>query len=145
MTVAFMGLLCAVLAERVGGPCAGRGLLAALVALGLASVAYWAWTETAGVGDLRPYALVQFGTMVAVAVTVAAFPVPGAVIGWRAVGWAAVWYGGAKVAEHFDASIFDLLGGALSGHTLKHLFAALAVVAVARAIRRARARGAGLH
>jgi hypothetical protein len=35
---------------------------------GLASVAYWAWSEAQGVGDLRPYALVQFLPMLLIPV-----------------------------------------------------------------------------
>jgi hypothetical protein len=37
-------------------------------------------------------------------------------------------YALAKVCEHFDAGIFALLGHAVSGHTLKHLFAAMAAL-----------------
>ena len=33
------------------------------------------------------------------------------------LGWAAVWYGLAKVFETFDLQIYRLLGGTLSGHT----------------------------
>ena len=38
--------------------------------------------------------------------------------------WAAVWYGLAKVFETFDLRSTELLGGTLSGHTIKHLLAA---------------------
>ena len=34
-------------------------------------------------------------------------------------------YGVAKLCEHFDAAIYDALGG-VSGHALKHVFAAIA-------------------
>ena len=43
MTVGFMGLLTAVLAERVGLPLA-RWLFAPLLAVGAASVGYWYWS-----------------------------------------------------------------------------------------------------
>jgi len=46
--------------------------------------------------------------------------------------WAALIgaYALAKVLEAEDVQVFHLTHGALSGHTLKHLFAALAVLAV---------------
>jgi hypothetical protein len=55
MTVGFMGLLTAVLAERVGHRIARR-LFVPLVVFGAASVAYWYRSEGRGAGDLRPYA-----------------------------------------------------------------------------------------
>lgn len=137
MSVAFSGLLAAVLAERVGGAFAGRGVLGALVLAGLASVVYWRVSEAGGAGDLRPYALVQFGSMAAIVALMALFPRSDAVLGWRAAGLAAAGYALAKVAETFDPHIFAFLGGAVSGHTLKHLFAALAVLGVALTLGRA--------
>lgn len=59
MTVGFMGLLTALVAERVGVPLA-KGLFGPLLVLGATSVAYWYWTELQGSGDLRAYLLVQF-------------------------------------------------------------------------------------
>ena len=49
--------------------------------------------------------------------------------------WAAGWYGLAKVFETFDLAIYRLLGGTLSGHTIKHLLAAGAVFAIVRQLR----------
>lgn len=59
MTVGFMGVLSALIAERIDVEW-GLRLLPVLVAIGVASVVYWSWTEGLGRGDLRPYALVQF-------------------------------------------------------------------------------------
>ena len=59
MTIAFMALLAAVIADRVNWV-AGRALLWPLVVVGIASIAWWIRTEAAGHGDLRPHALVQF-------------------------------------------------------------------------------------
>src|SRR4029453_9270909 len=59
MTIAFMTLLAAVIADRVNWV-AGRALLWPLIVTGIASSAWWIRTEAAGQGDLRPYALVQF-------------------------------------------------------------------------------------
>ena len=51
---------------------------------------------------------------------------------WR---WAAVWYGLAKVFETFDLQVYRLLGGTLSGHTIKHVLASFAVFAIVRQLR----------
>ena len=59
MTVAFMALFAAVLADRISWVL-GRALLWPLVVAGIASIAWWVRTEAAGAGDLRAYALVQF-------------------------------------------------------------------------------------
>src|SRR5262249_28215724 len=65
LAITIMSLLDAVVAERIGARVALR-LLVPLVALAAGSVAYWAWTEQHGAGDLRAYALVQFFPLVAI-------------------------------------------------------------------------------
>src|SRR5438874_4435256 len=62
MTFGFMGLLTAVLSERLGAG-AGRIAFGPLLLLGVSSVAFWYWTELHGQGDLRPYLLVQYGSL----------------------------------------------------------------------------------
>jgi hypothetical protein len=129
MAVAFMSLFAAVLAERVSLR-VGLGLLPVLVTAGLASVLYWYWTEQRGEGDLRPYYLVQFGSMLALPVLLLLFPpyYTGTACLFGALGW----YAAAKIFEHLlDAPIFAW-GGWISGHTLKHLAAALAAYWVLR-------------
>jgi hypothetical protein len=98
-------------------------LLPALVIAALASVAWWGWTEMQGHGDLRPYLLLQFAPLVVVPL-------------WQwqarvatrerwAFAAAIVLYALAKVAELQDAHILEATG-LVSGHTIKHLLAALA-------------------
>jgi len=132
MTVAFMTLLSAVIADRVSW-IVGRALMWPLVVVGLASIAWWVRTEAAGQGDLRPYALVQFLPMLLV---------PMILLLWRGDGLRAnpVWmafgaYAAAKLAEHFDQAIFAATGG-FSGHSGKHLLAALATWWVVRAFQK---------
>ncbi len=59
MTIAIMALLSIALSEFVSIRLGSR-LLFPLVSIGILSVLYWHWTESAGHGDLRPYILVQY-------------------------------------------------------------------------------------
>lgn len=114
----------ALLWERTKQGATGRLLLACWLALGPLSVVYWQVGEMGGAGDLRLYGLVQFGAMVAVAVLLLACRprFGGSGYWWGALGC----YGLAKICELADGAIFAL-GGLLSGHSLKHALAALAV------------------
>jgi hypothetical protein len=49
--------------------------------------------------------------------------------------WAAIWYGLAKVFETFDVQIYRMLGETVSGHSIKHVLAAIGVFAIVRQIR----------
>lgn len=122
MTVAFMSLFSLLIAERVNEK-AGRMLFPVLLVLGAASVWYWDWTESAGSGDLRPYALVQFFPMLAIVAILALYPA--AHKGTKYILYTLGWYVAAKFLEHFDRDVFDLTGQTVSGHTLKHVAAAL--------------------
>jgi hypothetical protein len=122
MTLVFMGMLAAVVAERVN-VAAGLLLLPILVASGLASIAYWHASEAVGAGDLRPYALVQFFPALAIPLMLWLFPARYNRGGDIVV--VLVIYGAAKIFEALDARILAM-GGVVSGHTLKHLVAALA-------------------
>ena len=129
LTVAFMGLVAAIIADRVHrGPAAGW-VLALLVAAGFASVLSWSAGEARGAGDLRAYFLVQFYPLFAVPLVLWLFP-EGMRVKSLFIAWAVGFYVMAKVAELYDAELFALFGGAVSGHTIKHLLAALGPVAV---------------
>jgi len=117
MTVAFMSLLAAIIAERINLS-AGLGLLAPLLLLGAASVWYWHLTD-----DLRLYGFVQFFPVLGIPLMMWLFPsrytrsldlVP--VLGFYVL---------AKIFEAADSAVYAL-GGIVSGHTLKHLAAAAA-------------------
>jgi len=131
MTIAFMSLLSAVIAERINLK-AAVALLLPLLLIGAASVVYWRITEEAGNGDLRPYALVQFFSGLVIVLIVVMFP-----SGYtRSVGLPAalIFYALAKVFEFLDSTFYNL-GQIVSGHTLKHLSAALAVWFILRMLR----------
>jgi hypothetical protein len=133
MTLGFAGLVAAALAERVDLKLGLRALWP-LLALGVASVLYWYATERAGAGNLIPYAAYQAWSIVVIVVVVAAFPAKRYTHGSLLL-WAAVFYGVAKLFESFDLAVYRALGGTLSGHTIKHLFAAAAVFAIVRQLR----------
>jgi len=121
LTVAFMALFAAVLAERIHWRLADW-LLGALVALGMTSVVYWYWTETQGAGDLRFYLLVQFFPLLALPLLFLLFPAR--YTGTSDLIAALGCYGLAKVLELLDHQVYTK-GGIVSGHTLKHLVAGL--------------------
>ncbi|MFN2564967.1 MAG: alkaline phytoceramidase [Gemmatimonadaceae bacterium] len=131
MTVGFMGLLTAVVAERVSVS-AARWLFMPFLTLGAASVAYWYWSEGQGAGDLRPYALVQFGSLLIVVLLLLLYPARYTGGGYLAVAFAA--YVAAKALELADEPIFAL-GRVVSGHTLKHLAAAGSVACLVGMLR----------
>jgi hypothetical protein len=118
MAMAFMGVLTAVISEFIDQRLAKR-LLTPLVLTGAASVLYWYWSEVRGAGDLRFYGLVQFGSLAAIALTIVLYPRAASI--WLAAALAA--YGLSKICEIYDAPILSSTQ-VVSGHTLKHLFAA---------------------
>jgi hypothetical protein len=133
MTIAFMALLSSVIAERIDLK-VGIRLLWPLVALGALSVLYWDFGERRGAGDLRPYALVQFGTLLAIPLIVWLFPPRYTATAdlFIALGW----YGLAKVLEYFDRPVLAAVG--VSGHTLKHIASALGAWWLLRMVERRR-------
>jgi hypothetical protein len=133
MTIGFMALLASVVGERVSRR-AGAWLLWPLVIAGAASILYWQLGEQRGAGDLRPYGLVQFGSLVLVPLILAFFPAR--YTGTRALVVAIGWYGLAKIFEHADHGLLALTG--VSGHTWKHLASAAGAYWVLRMLQRRR-------
>lgn len=127
MTVAFMGLFAAVVGELIS-PRAATGLLLPLLATGISSVLWWAWTESVGTGDLRFYGLVQFLPFVLIPLMLVMYPVPRHFVLFM-VGLVLL-YGLAKLFELFDHQVYQALGGVVGGHALKHLFGAAATACV---------------
>ncbi len=121
MTIGFMGLFVALLAEHAGERL--RALLIPLLLVGAASVLYWYYFD-----DLRFYAWVQAVPLLTVPLVLLLFP------GKYSHRWlllvALALYIGAKVTETFDRSIFASTGSTVSGHTIKHLLSAIGVLAI---------------
>jgi hypothetical protein len=132
MTLGFMSLLSAMLMERINLR-AGSLALAPLLLLGIASVAYWYVSELHGAGDLRLYLMVQFYTLALILLLLWLFPARytrgGDVV------MAMEFYVLAKILEMTDKQIFNF-GHIISGHTLKHLAAALGVYWIFRMLNR---------
>jgi len=120
MTFVFMGLVAAMIAERISVRW-GVMLLPLLLAIGVASVMQWRWSEERGQGDLRFYAAVQL--YAALVVMLALFLKPRYTRG-SDLAVLGCFYLVAKVTETFDKQIFSL-GHLVSGHTIKHLAAAV--------------------
>jgi hypothetical protein len=133
MTLGFAGLVAAALAERVDLRIGLRSLWP-LLAVGVITVLYWYGTERVGRGNLVPYAAYQTWSIVVIVLLIAAFPAARYSHGGL-LGWAAGWYGLAKVFETFDLQVYRLLAGTMSGHTIKHVLASFAVFAIVLQLR----------
>jgi hypothetical protein len=139
MTLAFMGLICGLIADRVDVKL-GRMLTMPAVVVGLATVWYWQWTRLHGVENLMPYLVLQGYALVMVLILALAYPskytASSMIFGVVAL------YVAAKLFELGDRAIFAA-GGLVSGHTVKHLLAGLATYWVLRMLiaRRPRAQG----
>jgi hypothetical protein len=124
MTIAFMALFSMVIRDRISEQ-SGRVMLWPLVLAGVASVGYWYWSESQGQGDLRAYGVIQFLPMLLIALLLIIYNGKGLSAPWL---WASLGtYALAKVAEHFDKAIYDATG-IVSGHSIKHVLGALAVL-----------------
>jgi hypothetical protein len=128
IAMACAGLLAACWRETIG---AGRWVTPALVALALASVAWWRFTDLQSAGDLRPYLLLQFLPMVLLPLLQWQHEAPMAER--LATGGAMALYLLAKLCELADHAIFHGLV-VISGHTIKHLLATLAAALLAGAL-----------
>ena len=121
MTIVFMSLIAAMIAERVSVS-AGLASFPVLLIVGAASVLQWRASELEGHGDLRFYAAVQVYSIVVLLLVLFIPPKYTRNSDFAVV---VAFYILAKVLEETDRQIFAL-GRVISGHTLKHLTAAAA-------------------
>jgi len=133
MTIAFMSMVAAVIAERISLRL-GLWLLPILLLLGLGSVLQWYVSETRGEGDLRFYAAVQVYSAL---VLLLALLFPPSYTRGSDLAVVVGFYALAKVLEALDKPIFSL-GHIVSGHTLKHLAAATAAYWIVRMLQKRR-------
>lgn len=130
MALAFGGFFALLLGDRFGDVVGRRALWPSL-GFAVGSVAAWAATLGApGADDLRPYAVAQYLPALTGVVCLLLLPPPPAPRRWLLM--ALVAYGVAKGLEVLDAPVFRATGGVVSGHTLKHVAAAVAGWALLR-------------
>ena len=118
MTFTFMSLFAIVLSEFIADVTGKRWFIPLLI-IGVASVLLWRYGPS---HDLRLYAVVQFYPMIALPVVVICYT--SAYTRVNAYWHLLLAYLVAKVFEHFDKQVFEILG-VISGHSLKHLAAGL--------------------
>jgi hypothetical protein len=128
MTLAFMALFVALLAEHVDASLE-RYLLVPALALGAASVGWWYYAD-----DLRFYAWVQLAPLLAIPLVLWLFPPR--YTHRRYLIYGLGFYLAAKVAEIYDRELYALTADAVSGHPIKHLLASLSTLYVYLMLRR---------
>ena len=127
MTVGFTALLVALFDEHVADR-AERYLLVPIVAVGVLSLLYWHLYD-----DLRAYFWVQAISLGTALWVVAIYP--DAYSGRKYLLAAVLAYAVAILCEQADRTLWDLLDNRLSGHSIKHLMAALGVYQLFRMLR----------
>jgi len=136
ITLGFMAILANIIEERVSEK-AGALLLWPLLGLGVASLLVWRFTD-----DLRLYGWVQFFPIVALLLLLWLFPprYTGGANWLVAIGLYVI----GKIFEFFDASVLSA-SHLVSGHTLKHLFAAAACFVILRNFQMRKPLGAAIR
>jgi hypothetical protein len=132
MTVTFMSFFAIIISNHVNERW-GFIMLLPLLLIGILSVVMWYYSEVNDNGDLRLYALVQFLPMLYIPLIVFIYPTP-TIIRIEIV-VIILLYIVAKFFESRDVIIFDS-GEIVSGHTIKHLFAAAGVYYILKTVRR---------
>ena len=124
MALAFMAFFSLIVGENVSTEL-GKRLLLPMTCAGILSVIYWAYTESAGEGDLRPYAVVQF--LPAALIPMILWMFSSSFTGRRYIWMMLGLYALSKLMESVDKPLFELTGF-LSGHSVKHLAASAAAL-----------------
>lgn len=119
MTIGFAAVAAMVVADRIHARF-GLVTLGVLVPFGLLTIIGYA----NGFFDLRPYLLLQFGSLIFILLTICIYR--HGHIRNSMYSTAVFWYVLAKIFENYDQIILNYTGF-VSGHTLKHLSAAIAI------------------
>ncbi len=124
MSVTILSLFSIIIAEQISSKLS-RYFFIPLIITGISCVSYWYQTELSEAGDLRLYIAVQFIPIILSLVILLIYPCR--FNRHDGYWWMFVIYLIAKLCEFFDTEIYQLSQFWISGHTLKHLLAALAV------------------
>lgn len=126
MTISFMAFFSVLIGDTISQK-AGKQILWPLILLGFMSIMYWT-----ALGDLRLYIIVQFLPVILTPIILLLYRSTNnsAKYFWMMI----LCYAFAKVFESLDDQTFYSCG--MSGHSIKHLFAALAPVSLIFALRR---------
>jgi len=122
ITLAYTGFFVALVSEWISPRLAAILFLPAVLA-GLGSVIYWHYYD-----DLRLYAWIQLLPLATLPLVIISFRPHYSHRGYLLAALALFVL--ARISEVYDREIFALTGHFLSGHTLKHVHAALAVCAL---------------
>ena len=127
ISLTFMTLFTAVISERISERL-GRMVFMPLLMLSVSSVFWWSYSEYLGDGDLRLYGVTQFYPLLALPIIIwrCAPRYTHGVMLMHAMGW----YLFAKIVEINDFLIYSWTGQLVSGHTLKHMFAGVALILI---------------
>lgn len=120
MLVLFSAILGMATADRLGFRAAGMALTAVLLG---GATSLWAWWVH---DNLLPWIVLQAGGMFLLVLLACCQPLRGS-HGFK-LGACVAWYALAKLFEFGDDHLFHLSGELLSGHSVKHLLASLAVL-----------------
>lgn len=121
MTLGFSGMIALLVADRFD-IVVGKKLAVVLVVLSVVHLILWNF----GLSNLRPYIVLQYGGVL-LGATLLCIRWKWGILSSRMVLFAFLLYVAAKVTEVKDVAIFEGTGGVVSGHTIKHLLAALAI------------------
>jgi hypothetical protein len=132
MTIAFTGLISAQIVDRINVR-AGLVLLIPMLLVGAASVVYWRMTERAGAGNVLPYGILQGYSVVVLLLLV--MLCPSRYTRGNDLYWVFGWYALSKLLETLDTQVLAI-DHVVSGHTLKHLAAAIAGIAACNMLAR---------
>jgi len=124
MAISFMALLAIIISEFISLE-EGKKLLYPLLVLGVSSVLYWVYSD-----DIRLYIFVQFYPIFIIPILLLFFNTSFTLR--RGYWYLLLCYVLAKVFEQYDHAIYEMLG-MISGHSLKHMVAALGLYILVKA------------
>ena len=129
MTIAFSTFFVCILQDYVTER--SKALFWPVLLFSISSVFFWYWTEQIGKGDLRPYILVQFLPILLLPFILIMYKPRYTRVFPLLI--ALILYVLAKISEAKDMEIYELTNQWLSGHSLKHILAAIGAYYIIKA------------